>query len=216
MYESVFSMRTPTYDDLVRTFCPCPKGHVAIENYEGFVCVNGYSNSNHDSKNSNFALVTEIKLTEPLENTRAYANFIALGATLLGGGKPIIQRLKDLKLGRRSTPKRISRAHILPTLKEAVPGDIGMALPYRTVKNILEGIEMLNKVLPGLNGDSTFLYAPEVKFRSSKLATTKNLETSVKNLYVAGDAAGVSGNIVGAAITGVIAARGVMDANSRN
>ena len=216
MYESVFSMRTPTYDDLVRTFCPCPKGHVAIENYEGFVCVNGYSNSNHDSKNSNFALVTEIKLTEPLENTRAYANFIALGATLLGGGKPIIQRLKDLKLGRRSTPKRISRAHILPTLKEAVPGDIGMALPYRTVKNILEGIEMLDKVLPGLNGDSTFLYAPEVKFRSSKLATTKTLETSVKYLYVAGDAAGVSGNIVGAAITGVIAARGVMEANSGN
>jgi uncharacterized protein len=214
MYEAVFSMRTPTYDDLARTFCPCPRGHVAIENYEGFVCVNGYSNSSHDSNNSNFALVTEIKLTEPLENTRAYANFIAQGATLLGGGKPIIQRLKDLKLGRRSTPKRIARAHIIPTLKEAVPGDIGMALPYRTVKNILEGIEMLDKVLPGLNGDSTFLYAPEVKFRSSKIATTKNLETSVKGLYVAGDAAGLSGNIVGAAITGVIAARGVMNSGA--
>lgn len=210
MYEAVFSMRTPTYDDLIRTFCPCPRGHVAIENYEGFVCVNGYSNSNHDSNNSNFALVTEIKLTEPFENTRAYANFIALGATLLGGGKPIIQRLKDLKLGRRSTLKRISRAHIIPTLKEAVPGDIGMALPYRTVKNILEGIEMLDKVLPGLNGDSTFLYAPEVKFRSSKLATTKNLETNIKGLFVAGDGAGVSGNIVGAAVTGVVAARGVL------
>ena len=97
MYETVFKMYTPTYDDVIRTFCPCPNGHVAIEQYEDFVCVNGHSNSNHDSENSNFAFVTEIALTEPLENTRAYANFIAQGVTLIGGGKPIIQRLKDLK-----------------------------------------------------------------------------------------------------------------------
>jgi uncharacterized FAD-dependent dehydrogenase len=210
MYETVFSMRTPTYDDLVRTFCPCPRGHVAIEAYDGFVCVNGHSNSSHDSNNSNFAFVTEINLTEPLENTRAYANFIAQGATLLGGGKPIIQRLKDLKLGRRSTPQRIARAHINPSLKEAVPGDIGMALPYRTVKNIVEGLDMLSEVLPGLNGDSTFLYAPEVKFRSNKILTTKALETDITGLYAVGDAAGVSGNIVGAAVTGIIAARDII------
>ncbi len=215
MYETVFKMYTPTYDDVIRTFCPCPKGHVAIEQYEDFVCVNGHSNSNHDSENSNFAFVTEILLTEPLENTRAYANFIAQGATLLGGGKPIIQRLKDLKRGRRSTPDRISHAHIEPSLKEAVPGDIGMAMPYRITKNILEGIEMLDKVLPGLNGDSTFLYAPEVKFRSNKLLTNRELETNIKNLYVAGDGAGIAGNIVGAAVTGIIAARAIKNKTSK-
>lgn len=209
MYETVFSVRTKTYDDIVRTFCPCPRGHVAVEEYDGFVCVNGHSNSTHDSENSNFAFVTEVSLTEPLESTRAYANFIAQGVTLLGSGKPIIQRLKDLKKGRRSTPERIKKANIRPTCMDAVPGDLGMSMPYRVIQNIVEGIEQLDKVLPGLDGDSTFLYGPEVKFRSNKLITSKGLETKVKGLFVAGDGAGVSGNIVGAAVTGLIAGREV-------
>jgi uncharacterized protein len=210
MYETVYLMYTKTYDDVVRTFCPCPSGYVATEEYGDFVCVNGHSNSNLDGDNSNFALVTEVSLTEPLENTRQYANFIAQGATLLGGGKPIIQRFRDLKSGRRSTPNRLLHAHITPSLKNAVPGDIGMALPYRITKNLIEGIELLSKILPGLDGDSTFLYAPEVKFRSTKIKTNKYLETNITNLFVAGDAPGVSGNIVGAAATGVIAARGIL------
>ena len=209
MYETIYSMYTPTYDDVVRTFCPCPKGFVAIERYNDFTCVNGFSNSDNDGTNSNFALVVEIALTEPLESTRKYAEFISKGATLLGSGKPIIQRYKDLKMGRRSTESRIKKSHIEPSLKLAVPGDIGMAMPYRITKDIMEGIEMLSKILPGLNGDSTFLYAPEVKFRSTKVETNKYLETKVKNLYVAGDGAGVSGNIVGAAISGIVAAEGI-------
>ncbi|HRS42933.1 MAG TPA: FAD-binding protein [Candidatus Diapherotrites archaeon] len=211
MYETVYLMYSKTYDDVVRTFCPCPNGYVATEEYDDFVCVNGYSNHNLDGKNSNFALVTEVKLTEPLENTRLYANFVAQGATLVGGGKPIVQRFKDLQAGRRSTYRRLQHAHISPSLKEAIPGDIGLALPYRITKNLIEGIEMLDKILPGLNGDSTFLYAPEVKFRSTKIKTNKYLETQIKNLFMIGDGAGVSGNIVSAAITGVIAAQGIID-----
>lgn len=211
MYETVYLMYSKTYDDVVRTFCPCPHGYVATEEYDNFVCVNGHSNHNLDGKNSNFALVTEVKLTEPLENTRQYANFVARGATLVGGGKPIIQRFKDLKMGKRSTYSRLSRAHISPSLKNAVPGDIGLALPYRITKNIIDGIEMLDKILPGLDGDSTFLYAPEVKFRSTKIKTNKYLETAIENLYVAGDGAGVSGNIVGAAVTGIIVAEGILE-----
>ncbi len=210
MYETIYSLYTKTFDDVVRTFCPCPKGFVAIEDYKDYVCVNGYSNSNNDGKNSNFALVVEVALTKPLESSRKYAEFIAQGVTLLGAGKPIIQRFKDLKQGRRSTPDRILKAHIEPSLKEAVPGDIGMAMPYRITKNLIEGIEALSKILPGLDGDSTFLYAPEVKFRSTKVFTNKKLETEIENLFMAGDGAGVSGNIVGAAISGIIAAEGII------
>jgi len=97
MYETVFLMHTPTYDDVMRTLCPCPKGMVATEDYEGFICVNGHSNSDHDSQNSNFAFVTEIKLTEPVENTIQYAKSIAQLANTIGGGKPILQRLFDLQ-----------------------------------------------------------------------------------------------------------------------
>ena len=212
MYETIYSMYTPTYDDVVRTFCPCPKGFVAIEEYEDFVCVNGYSNSDNNGTNSNFALVVEVNLTKPLESTRKYAEFIARGVSLLGSGKPIIQRYKDLKLGIRSTENRLKRAYITPSLKTAVPGDIGMAMPYRITKDLIEGIEMLSKILPGLNGDSTFLYAPEVKFRSNKVETTKFLEVkNISNLYMAGDGAGVSGNIIGAAISGVVCAEGILE-----
>ncbi len=211
MYETIFRMHTKTFDDPIRTFCPCPNGMVATEEYEGFVCVNGHSNSDHKSDNSNFAFVTEINLTEPVENTILYGKAIALLATTIGGGLPIVQRLADLKNGRRSTTARINKSFITPTLKEAVPGDISMALPHRVVKNIKEGLEQLDKVLPGLNSDNTLLYAPEIKLRSSKVVTDRNLETkTIKNLFIAGDGAGVAGNIVGAAATGIIAARGII------
>lgn len=211
MYEAVFMMRTPRFDDTIRTFCPCPRGYVTIEKYDNFVCVNGHSNSNHNSENSNFALVSEVILTEPLENTIAYAKSMAQVATLLGGGKPIIQRLADLRKGRRSTWTRIHKSFVKPTLKDVMPGDISMALSYRIVTNIIEGLDMLDRVMPGIASGNTLLYAPEVKLRSSKIKTNKFLETNIKNLYVAGDGAGVSGNIVGAAATGVICAQGILN-----
>ncbi|MFH1506788.1 MAG: FAD-dependent protein [archaeon] len=210
MYENIFYVQTPSFDDPMRTFCPCPKGLVAIEDYEDFVCVNGHSNSTHLSENSNFAFVTEIKLTEPVENTTSYAKSIAILATRLGGGKPLIQRLADLKSGRRSTWERINKSYVTPTLKDVTPGDIAMALPHRIVTNILEGLQMLDKVMPGINSGSTLLYAPEVKFRASRIKTDKYLETELPSMFVAGDAAGVSGNILGAGASGVIAAKGIL------
>lgn len=210
LYETVFMLQTPTFDDVIRTFCSCPRGHVATEQYDGFVCVNGHSNSDHNSENSNFAFVSEVTLTEPVENTIAYAKSIAQLATTIGGGKPIIQRLADLRKGRRSTWERINKSYVVPTLKESTPGDISMALPYRIVRNIIEGLEKLNRILPGLNSGDTLLYAPEIKLRSSKISTDKNLQTEIRGLFVAGDGPGVSGNITGAAATGLIAAEGIL------
>ncbi len=210
MYESIYEVRTKTFDDVVRTFCPCPNGKVAMEDYQGYVCVNGHSNSDHQSANSNFAFVTEIELTEPQDNTTEYAQAIAGLANTIGGGKPIIQRLADLRMGRRSTWNRIEKSFLEPTLKDVTPGDISMALPHRVVTNIIEGLDKLASIAPGINNGANFLYAPEVKYRGSKVLTDKNLETSVKGLFVAGDAAGLSGNIIGAACTGIMAARGMM------
>jgi len=209
MYEGIFKVRTKTFDDIIRTLCPCPNGMVAKEDYQGYVCVNGHSNSDHLSPNSNFAFVNEVHLTEPAENTSVYAKSVAELATTLGGGKPILQRLEDLKRGRRSTWGRINKSSVAPSLTDVTPGDISMAFPHRLVTNILEGLEALDRVMPGINSGSTLLYAPEVKFRSSRVVTNKNLETTLKNVYVAGDASGLSGSITGAAATGIMAARGV-------
>lgn len=208
LYETVYKVRTKTYHDIIRTFCSCPNGLVATENYDGYVCVNGHSNSLHNSDNSNFAFLSEVNLTEPVENTIAYAKSIAEVASTIGGGKPLLQSLEDLHCGRRSSWNRLSKSFVKPTLKDVTPGDIAMALPYRIVKNIEEGLAILDKVMPGVNNGSTLLYAPEVKFRSSKVKTDNNLQTSIKGLYVAGDGAGVSGSITGAAVTGIIFAKG--------
>lgn len=209
LYEAIYAVRTPTYDDIVRTFCPCQNGFVATENYGEYLCVNGHSTSKYDSPNSNFAFVCEIYLNEPQENTTAYAIQIAKLANVIGGGKPLIQRLKDLQAGRRSTWGRIRKSFVEPSLTDVSPGDISMALPHRTVTNIIEGLDILNRVLPGINSGDTLLYAPEIKLRSSKVVTDNHLQTAIKGLYVAGDASGLSGNIVGAAVTGVVAGRGI-------
>jgi len=209
LYEVVYRIRTNTYHDIVRTFCSCPKGKVAVEEYDGYQCVNGYSNSDHDSPNSNFAFLCEINLTKPVENSIAYAKSIAEVASTIGGNKPLIQTLYDLKAGRRSTWSRISKSFVTPSLTDVTPGDISMALPHRIVTNIVEGLEKLDSVMPGINAGSTLLYAPEVKFRSSKVETNSELETCIKNLHVAGDGAGVSGSITGAAVTGIMAANGM-------
>ena len=212
LYEIVLKVRTKTYDDIMRTFCSCPNGMVTIEEYGDYVCVNGHSTSNHESENSNFAFVCEVNLTEPVENSIAYAESIARLASTIGGGKPIIQRLTDLRRGRRSTPSRLSKSIVRASLpsNKVTPGDISMALPHRLVTNIIEGLEKLDVVMPGVNSGSTLLYAPEVKFRSSFVLTTYDMQTALKNVYVAGDASGLSGTITGAAATGIMAARGIL------
>jgi uncharacterized FAD-dependent dehydrogenase len=210
LYEIVFKIRTKIFDDIMRTFCTCPNGFVAVESYKGYVCVNGHSYSDHRAKNSNFAFVTEVHLTEPVENSIAYAESIAKLASTIGGGKPILQRLADLKKNRRSTWSRLNNSMVEPSLKDITPGDISMALPYRIVTDILEGLEKLDEVMPGINDGSTLLYAPEVKFRSSKVTTTPDMQTTLGGVYVAGDASGLSGTITGAGATGIMAARGML------
>ena len=209
-WDPKFHITTSTYDDFIRTFCTCPRGFVVEEVYDGFVGVNGHSMRDKMSENTNFAFLVRVELTEPIENTSAYAFSIASIANILGSGKPIIQRLGDLKKGRRSTWKRINKSNVLPTFKDAIPGDIAMAIPYRLIVDIIEGLEALNEVIPGVASDSTLLYAPEIKLYAMKAKINKGLETPIKGLYVAGDGAGVSRGIVGAAATGIIAANDIL------
>ena len=211
-WDPKFHIYTPSYDDFVRTFCVCPRGFVVREAYEADLFgVNGHSMRGEGSPNTNFALLTRVRLTEPLENTTVYGRRIAQLANTLGGRHPLLQRLGDLRGHRRSTWERIHRSHVEPTLMEVTPGDISMAYPRRIVRDLLEGLEMLDRVIPGVDSDSTLLYAPEIKFYAMRIQTDRHLRTAVPNLYVAGDGAGVSRGIVGAAATGIIAARGIKD-----
>lgn len=210
IYDPSVFIKTPTYSDEIRTFCTNPGGYVTKENYEGYICVNGHSLKEVKSDNSNFAFITKINLTHPTTNTREYGESIARIANVLGAGKPIIQTLKDLKQGRRSEWHRIRKGFIEPTLKDCVAGDLALVMPHRIITNILEGLEKLDEIIPGVNNDETLLYGPEIKFFSNEITTNNNMKLDTEDIYFVGDGAGKAGNIVTAAATGLIAARDIL------
>ena len=213
IYDPTIFIKTDTYNDQIRTFCTNPEGFVTKENYYGYICVNGHALKETKSNNSNFAFISRVNLTEPVTNTREYGECIAKIANTLGAGKPIIQSLKDLKMGRRSTMDRINKGFVEPTLKDVVAGDLALVLPHRIIKNILEGLETLDKIIPGVNNGETLLYGPEIKFFSNEIMTNNNMKLENKNIYFIGDGAGKAGNIVTAAATGLIAARDILKRN---
>ncbi|MBD3387664.1 MAG: FAD-binding protein [Candidatus Altiarchaeales archaeon] len=209
-HDPKFHIRTPTYDDFVRTFCTNHQGWVVKESYDGLVGVNGHSMLKDMSGNTNFAFLVRVALTEPVEDTVEYGRAIADLATTIGGGKPILQRLGDLRHGRRSHPHNIADNLFENTLKDVTPGDVSMALPHRIVEDILEGLEKLNDVIPGVNSDSTLVYAPELKFYSMCVEVGSRMDSSIPGLHVAGDGVGLSRDIVNAAATGLLAAEGML------
>lgn len=210
IYDPTFFIQTAKYDDQTRTFCTNKGGFVALENYADFVCVNGHAYQDRKSENTNFAFLSKVVLTEPVTDNQAYGESIGSLATLIGGGKPILQRFGDLKRGRRSTWNRVQKGYLTPTLTEVVCGDIAMALPERILTNIIEGLEKLNLVVPGVSNDETLLYAPEIKFFATQVETDAQLQTRISGMYVAGDGPGVAGNIVSASATGLIPAKAIL------
>ncbi|GAB6099996.1 NAD(P)/FAD-dependent oxidoreductase [Halanaerocella petrolearia] len=210
VYESKFIYHSPTFDDKVRTFCMCPNGEVVNENNNGLITVNGHSHATKKTDNTNFALLVSKTFTEPFKEPITYGQDIAKLANLLGG-RVLVQRLGDFLDGRRSTPERIERSIVEPTLKDATPGDLSLVLPYRHLTAIDEMLQALDKVCPGVYSRHTLLYGVEVKFYSSRLSLKDNLETKVDNLYAAGDGAGVTRGLMQASASGVVIAQDILN-----
>lgn len=210
IYDPTIFFKTDTYADEIRTFCTNPGGYVTKENYYGYICVNGHSLKSKKSNNSNFAFISKVNLTQPVTNTREYGESIARIANVLGDGKPIIQTLKDLRNGRRSEWHRIDKGFITPTLKDCVAGDLALVMPHRIITNIKEGLQKLDKIIPGVNNDETLLYGPEIKFFSNEIITDNKFKMEKYDIYFIGDGAGKAGNIVTAAATGLVAARDIL------
>jgi uncharacterized FAD-dependent dehydrogenase len=208
-YEGKFIYSSKRFRDRVRTFCMNPYGEVVKEYSEGVFSVNGHSYRNRKTENTNFALLVSTDFTKPFHDPISYGKYIAGLANLLGSGV-IVQRLGDLKMGRRSTPERIAEGSVRPTLEDSTPGDLSFVLPYRHLHNIMEMLEALDNVAPGVNSGDTLLYGVEVKFYSMKLKLSPSLETEVKNLFAVGDGAGVTRGLIQASISGVVAAREVL------
>ncbi len=210
VYESKLLYYTKSFDDRVRTFCMNPHGKVVIENMEGVKTVNGHSYADIKTNNTNFALLVSKDFTSPFDSPIAYGKYIATLANMLGDGV-IVQRLGDLLDGRRSTHERIRRSLLQPTLADATPGDLSLVLPYRHLTDIIEMLQALDKVSPGVYSKHTLLYGVEVKFYSSRVELTPVLETQIKNLFAIGDGAGVTRGLAQASVSGVVVAREILN-----
>lgn len=205
-YEPKLIFYSKKFDDKIRTFCVNPYGEVVKEYLKGIWTVNGHSYAKRKTNNTNFALLVSTFFTEPFNEPISYGRYIARLANFLGQGV-IVQRLGDLQIGRRSTHERIAKGIVQPTLKDATPGDLSFVIPYRYLSDILEMIDALDKIAPGVNSKHTLLYGVEVKFYSMQLKLTNTLETEKENLFAVGDGAGVSRGLIQASASGVIAAR---------
>ena len=210
LYESKLIYYTPSFDDPVRTFCMNPYGVVSLENYGDVVTVNGHSYAEAKTDRTNFALLVSTAFTEPFDDPIAYGKSIARLANLLGEDI-VVQRLGDLQQGHRSTLDRIRRGTVQPTLQGASPGDLSFVLPYRHLRDILDMLEAMDALTPGVNGRDTLLYGAEVKFYSARPELDGGLQTPVRNLYAVGDGAGITRGLVQASAAGVIAARSILN-----
>lgn len=207
LYESKFLYRTKQYGDIVRTFCMNPYGYVVSENVDGIITVNGHSYTDKKlrSENTNFALLVSNRFTKPFKEPYQYGKRIASLSNMLGGGV-LIQRFGDLIKGKRTNEHRLSQSFTKPTLK-ATPGDLSLVLTKRHLDNIIEMIQALDNIAPGTANHDTLLYGVEVKFYSSRLQLTDELETKHKNFFAIGDGAGITRGLSQAAASGVHAAR---------
>lgn len=213
LYEAKLVYYTPTFDDKVRTFCTNPSGEVATEYYEnGLAVVNGhaYKSKEYKTNNTNFALLVSKNFTKPFKTPIEYGKHIAQLSNMLCDGRILVQTFGDFQRGRRTTEERLCRNNLIPTLKDAVPGDLSLVLPHRIMVDIKEMILALDKVTPGIAGDETLLYGVEVKFYSNKVVINTDFETNIRGLRAIGDGASVTRGLQQASANGISVARSIL------
>ncbi|MGL4641744.1 MAG: NAD(P)/FAD-dependent oxidoreductase [Cetobacterium sp.] len=210
-YEAKMIYHTTKYRDKMRTFCSNPSGFIAAEKHsDDVVLANGHAYKDKKSQNTNLALLCTKTFTQPFKQPFEYATAIAKMSSMLTGGKILMQSYGDLKVGRRSTDESIARLNIVPTTEDYVAGDIALACPKRILDNIIEFIEVHDKITPGFASSDLLLYFPEIKFRSTRITIDANMETNVKGLYAAGDSSGYGSGLNIAAVMGILAVRHII------
>lgn len=212
LYEAKLVYYSDTFDNRVRSFCMNPGGVVSGEHYDGGIAiVNGhsYANDNLKTANTNFALLVSTRFTEPFNEPIEYGRYIARLANMLTGGGVMVQRLGDLLKGRRTDYDRLKKSTTIPTMKDAVPGDLSYVLPQRYLTSIVETLKAFDNIAPGIYARNTLLYGVEVKFYSSKTKVNNQFETDIANLYAIGDGAGITRGLMQASVTGVVVARDI-------
>jgi len=202
------------FPDAVRTFCT-NSGHarVVLERYNEFTLVNGYALSEDHAGNNlvNFALLKTIGLRDPVRSGQQMAGYLARLANEIGGGKPLMQRVGDFRMGKRSTAETFNED--LYAFQPSCPvtaGDLGLAVPAKIMRHIWAALKKLDTIIPGILHPSTIMYYPEIKMYANRPAfQDKHFRVSA-DVYMAGDGAGTSRGITGAWASGIRVAEGIL------
>ncbi len=209
------------FPEKTRTFCTnSGSAQVVQERYvstrgETYYSVNGHAFS--ESKPStglvNFAVLRTVSLTEPLASGQDYAEYLGSLAMLTGGGHPIMQRVGDFRLGKRTTSKDLNTDlyDFKPTLKSATPGDIALAMPAKFLQSIWKALKKLDTIIPGILHPSTIMYYPEIKLYANKPVFKNDNFMAAEDIYLIGDGAGTSRGITGAWASGMRAVEGIIE-----
>ena len=207
IYEPKILYRSKQYGDTTRMFCFNERGQVVTENTDGILTVNGhaYRSEEKKSENSNFALLSTIRFTQPFNSPIDYARHVASLANLISGGSVLVQRLGDLMNGRRTDEKRLAQSYTRPTL-DAVPGDLSLCMPKRQLDNIIETLYALDKVAPGTANYDTLLYGIECKYYSARPKCTNFEIDGCPGIYAVGDGAGFTRSLSQACANGLYVA----------
>jgi len=204
------------FPERVRTFCT-NSGHarVVLERYQDFSLVNGHALSERKSGNGlvNFALLKTIGLKDPVRSGQQMALFLGRLAHEIGGGRPLMQRVGDFRMGKRSSAETFNDD--LYSFRPTCPvtaGDLGLAVPAKIMRHIWAALKKLDTIIPGVLHPSTIMYYPEIKMYANK-PTFIDLHFRVSShLYMIGDGAGTSRGITGAWASGIRAAEGIVEA----
>jgi hypothetical protein len=210
------------FPEKVRTFCTnSGDAHVVKEKYvsargDTWYSVNGhaYSADTHEANGLvNFAILKTVKFTAPLASGQTYAENLGMQAALMGGGRPLMQRVGDFRLGSRSKENSFNADlyDFRPSLQECCPGDISLAIPAKILRVIWKAMKNLDTIVPGVLHPSTIMYYPEIKLYANKPVFQDPFFRVTDSVYLAGDGAGTSRGITAAWASGIRSAQGMLE-----
>ncbi len=208
LYEGKLIGHPKPYKNKVRTFCQNPSGFVAQERYDNKLSiVNGHSYKRKKTRNTNLAILSSHNFVHPFNQPIEYGRKVAELVNMLGDNKIIVQRYGDIIDGKRTWQKELMESNVVPTLNDAVAGDLTSAIPYRPMTNIINFIQAMDIIVPGFASPETLLYGPEIKFYSNKVVIDNNFTANIENLHFLGDGCGLTRGLMMASCSGVQMAR---------
>ena len=208
LYESKLIGYPQPFRNKVRTFCQNPGGFVSQENYDNdLAVVNGHAYKEKKSNNTNLAILCSHNFNVPFDQPIAYAQKVGELTNMLGAGHILVQRYGDILDGKRTWQRELSFSNVVPTLPDAVAGDITAAMPYRAMTNIINFIQAVDQVVPGFAAAETLLYSPELKFYSNRVKMDERFTTNIQGFYSLGDSSGWTRGLMMASVMGVLMGR---------